>query len=325
MRTVLIVLALVVLGLAALFYLGPRPQVGDTVTFDAAAIGDDPEAYLAAREAEVANLKEGAQKRIVWADPAAKAKTPLAVVYVHGFSATTEEVRPLPDIVAKELGANLHFARLTGHGRDGAGMADGSADAWLDDVAEAIAIGRRIGDRVILLSASTGGTLTTWAAQLPGMMENVAGQAMISPNFAVVDPNAALLTLPWGRQLLPAVVGAQRSFEAMNEEHGRWWTTSYPTVALIPMQATVERAAKVPVEDIAVPALFIFHPDDKVVRSDVTEQVAARWGKNTGAKVEIERVTQAEDPFNHVIAGRILSPSNTEPLAARIVEWARGL
>ena len=318
-----IVGALVVLGLA--FVLGPRPEVSDTVRFDPATIGDDVDEWLNLREADVPNLKEGARRRIVWADPATKARTPLAIVYLHGFSATTEEVRPLRDQVAQTLGANLHFARLTGHGRDGRAMATGSANAWLNDTAEALAVGRRIGERVILMSTSTGGTLGTWAAENPKLMEGVAGHVMISPNYEVAAGGAGMLTMPWGRTLVPMIAGAQRSFEAMNDEHGRWWTTQYPTVALIPMQATVERAAAVAVEDIAQPALFVFHPDDTVVKASATEAVAARWGANTGAKASVHRVTSSQDPNNHVIAGRILSPANTEPLAAVIVDWVRAL
>jgi hypothetical protein len=43
------------------------------------------------------------------------------------------------------LGANLYFARLKGHGRSGDAMLEGSVQAWVDDFAEAVAIGRRLG------------------------------------------------------------------------------------------------------------------------------------------------------------------------------------
>ena len=71
------------------------------------------------------DIRPGLQKEIVWANPATKTKTPLAIVYIHGFSASKGEVRPLPDKVASALGANLFFTRLTGHGEDGAAMAEG--------------------------------------------------------------------------------------------------------------------------------------------------------------------------------------------------------
>src|SRR6202007_3384630 len=102
-------------------------------------------------EAEVTDIRPGLQKEIVWADPASRARTPLAIVYVHGFSASKGEVRTLPDRAAAALHANLFYTRLTGHGEDSDAMAKGSINAWVNDYAEAIAIGRAIGDRVIVI------------------------------------------------------------------------------------------------------------------------------------------------------------------------------
>ncbi|TIL79433.1 MAG: alpha/beta hydrolase, partial [Mesorhizobium sp.] len=126
-------IVLAVLGLAVVFsmafVLGPRVPVDTKIRFDPSAIGDDPQAYLAREEAAVPNIRDGLEKEIIWANPMVHAKTPLAIVYIHGFSASKGEVRPLPDDVADELDANLFYTRLTGHGQDGAAMAEGSVNA----------------------------------------------------------------------------------------------------------------------------------------------------------------------------------------------------
>ncbi|TIW76048.1 MAG: alpha/beta hydrolase, partial [Mesorhizobium sp.] len=70
-------------------------------------IGDDPQAYVANVEAAVPNIRDGLEKEIVWANPMVHAKTPLSIVYIHGFSASKGELRPLPDDVADQLDANL--------------------------------------------------------------------------------------------------------------------------------------------------------------------------------------------------------------------------
>ena len=137
----LIIVAVLVIA----FLLGPRVAVDTTVTFDPAAIGSDPEAYLARQERSVKSVRPGQEKEIIWADPATKSKTPISIVYVHGFSASKWEVRPLPDKVAAALGANLFYTRLTGHGLRIAPMADVSVNAWVNDCAEAIS--RRRADR----------------------------------------------------------------------------------------------------------------------------------------------------------------------------------
>ncbi|MEL6968020.1 MAG: alpha/beta hydrolase [Pseudomonadota bacterium] len=323
-RIVLWVLAgLLVLGAAA-WFLGPREPVDETLAFKADDLGTDLDAYLSSKEAQVANLKSGAEKQIVWHGTAGT-KTATAIVYIHGFSATLEEIRPVPDLVAQALGANIYYARLAGHGRDGAAMAEARVNDWFNDTAEALAIGRAIGDKVLIVSTSTGGTLSAWAELKPDLMQNVIGHVMVSPNFTVQADSAEILTMPFGRTLVPLIAGAERSFEPSNPDHGKWWTTQYPTVALIPMQAVVAHTRALPFENAARPALFVYHPEDKVVKSDVSKAIAARWGKTGGGTATVHEVTQAEDPFDHVIGGRILSPANSEPLAAKIIEWAKAL
>jgi pimeloyl-ACP methyl ester carboxylesterase len=320
-RTVtLVLLALAVLVVA--FLLGPRVAVDTTVTFDPASIGADPEAYLQAREARETNIRPGLQKEIVWADPTARTKTPLAIVYIHGFSASKGEVRPLPDKVAAALGANLYYTRLTGHGEDGAAMARGSVNAWVNDYAEAIAIGRAIGDKVVVIGTSTGAGLATWASAQPGSLsEGVATIVAISPNYGLQAGGSAMLLLPWGKQLAELVIGQERGFEVLNPLHGALWTTRYPTSALLPLAALTKLAHDTPVETIKIPALFIFCDDDKVVRADLTREIAGRWG----AQHELAPVERSGDPYRHVLAGDALSPENTDVLAQRIVVWIRAI
>jgi esterase/lipase len=320
-KKVLSLIAALLLVLAGIMALGPREPVEEVIADLSVPQIAALDGWLAERESGVENLRPGAEKSIVWANPASKARTDYAVVYLHGFSANREEIRPLPDIVAKELGANLHFARLTGHGRDGAAMAEATANAWLNDTAEALSVGRTLGEKVIIISTSTGGTLATWALSKGGLAEDIAGTVMVSPNFGVAVMGSEILGWPWARQIIPLIFGEERGFEPVNEDHARHWTTSYPSVALLPMQATVSRAKAVKVEEINVPALFVIHPEDKVVRSDVTLDVANRWGGPS----QVVQVRNSEDPYNHVIAGRILSPSTTQSLANRVIEWAGNL
>ncbi len=318
-RKILTGIVIVAALLAIAFVLGPRVAVDTTLRFDPAAIGSDPEAYLARAEAGVPDIRDGLQKEIIWADPTTRAKTPLAIVYIHGFSASKGEVRPLPDKVAAALGANLFYTRLTGHGQSGAAMADGSINAWVNDYAEAIAIGRAIGERVVVIATSTGAALATWGATRPELSDGIATMAFISPNYGVQASGAFLLTMPWGKQIAELIIGKERSFPVANELHAKWWTSRYPSSATVPMAALTDLARNAAVEKITTPALFIFSDGDKVVRPDLTRDIAARWG----AKHEILAVERNDDPSNHVIAGDVLSPSTTDALAQRIVDWVK--
>lgn len=320
MRRILTVLAAFLLALVIAFALGPRVSGDTTVHFNTASIGSDIDAYLAAAEAKHRGIRAGLQKQVVWAVPS-RTRTPLAVIYIHGFSASSGEVRPLPDLVAKALGANLYFARLTGHGQDGPAMAAASVNAWVDDYAEAMAIGRAIGDRVVVIATSTGGSLAVAEATNTDVSKDLMGMALISPNFGVQAGGSFLLTLPWGKQLAELIVGKERGFEPRNAAQAEFWTTRYPTAALLPMAKLVEIAVATQVENVAIPALFIISEGDTVVRPQATKAIAARWG----ATHLVHIVEDAEDPDQHVIAGDAVSPGTTDELAKLIVDWVRTL
>jgi alpha-beta hydrolase superfamily lysophospholipase len=320
-RKILYLIITLAVAAAVAFVFGPRVPVDTSITFDASSLGNDLDAYVTQREADTPNLRPGLGREIIWAYPASKAKTPLSIVYVHGFSATKGEIRPLPDLVAKALGANLFYARLSGHGQDGAAMGTATVHDWVNDYAEAMAIGRALGERVVVIGTSTGGGLITWALSQPSLSESMAGVVMISPNYGVQAAGSQILTAPFGKQLANLIIGKERGFEPENELHATWWTPKYPTDALLPMAAITALAAGQAVENIKTPAFFIYSKTDKVIRPELVEQVAERWG---GPK-QILAVEKNDDLYSHVIAGDALSPSTTQPLADAIIAWAKTL
>ncbi|TKT76708.1 alpha/beta fold hydrolase [Aquamicrobium sp. LC103] len=321
LRRLLISAFVIAAALAAIYLAGPRIAADTEVTFDASAIDGNPAAFIAESEGKVEGIRDDLGKEIVWADPGSQAKTPLSIVYIHGFSASKSEIRPVPDEIAAELNANLFFTRLTGHAQDGAAMGRASLNDWINDTAEALAIGRAIGENVVVIATSTGGSLATWAATRPELMQDVAGIVLISPNYGIQASGAWLLTMPWGRQIAELVIGAERSFEPLNELHGKGWTTTYPVSALLPMAAATELARDAPVEEVEMPALFIFSDADRVVVPELTRRVAERWGGPHETMV----VEGSDDPVHHVIAGDALSPSTNALVAGRVSQWISSL
>ncbi len=308
---------LVILGLV--WWLAPVDPVDREIAFDANSLGPDLDAYLVKAEAGFPDIVPGAAKRIIWAG-AAGAKTPLAVVYLHGFSATAEEIRPVPDEVAKALGANLYFTRLTGHGRGSAAMATAAAGDWLEDTAEALAIGRRLGDRVLIIGTSTGATLAALAATDNAMARDVAGIVMISPNFRLASTAAVILDLPFARWWGPVVAGQTRSFTPVNKNHGAYWTTSYPTTALFPMAALLRAARAEDYGKAGMPLLVIYAPEDKVIDPAAIPPVTDAWGGPV--VLEARKLAVGDDPYAHVISGDILSPGQTGAVITLITDWA---
>ncbi|NIL99365.1 MAG: alpha/beta fold hydrolase, partial [Planctomycetales bacterium] len=241
----------------------------------------------------------------VWAGEAGT-KTPFSVVYLHGFSASLEEIRPVPDRVAETLGANLFYTRFTGHGRDGAAMTEPRAGDWINDTAEALEVGRRLGERVIVISTSTGATLASLAETAKTQDTEIAAHVMISPNFALNSRLAFLLDLPAVRYWAPLVAGKEAGFEPVNDQQEYFWTTRYPTQAVMPMAALVRENRGRDVALARAPALFLISDEDKVVRPDVTRRISENWGGG-GTVVQL-RLGEGDDPYKHVLAGDIVSP-----------------
>lgn len=306
--------------LFVLFVLGPRVSV-DERWVDASP-GLDLEAWLATSEAGVPSLRPEAAKAIEWHDPTTRESTDLALVYLHGFSADRHEIDPVISDLADSLGANVYYARLTGHGRDGAAMAEASVGDWFDDAVEALAVGARIGSRVVVVGTSTGGTLATWLGGRPESRSALAGLVLVSPNFHPVDRMSRILLWPWGAQITRLVLGRERCWEPANAEQGTHWTTCYPVEALPPMMGLVEHVRTMDHGTVTTPTLALYSPADQVVDASETEFLVPLFGSETVSLVE---VPAGNDPGRHVLAGDILSPDRTGPTVRLMLDFIRSL
>ena len=274
------------------------------------------DAILAEAEARVPGLRPGCEKQILWAGrPGVKTSTSL--LFIHGFSATGQELRPLPDLIAAELGANLFFTRLTGHGQDGPAMARATLADWQRDVSEALDVAGLLGDEVIVMGCSTGCTLATLALAAGAEARLVV---FISPNFGLRHRVAQwVMDLPGAHRWVRYIAGRTRSFGPINDRHAAYWTTRYPTEAVKPMADAVRAARLADLSQVATPGVFVFNEADRVVSPDATRAVMARWG----GPVQHLPVTPGpdDDAMGHILAGETFSPGQTEPLARRILAW----
>jgi pimeloyl-ACP methyl ester carboxylesterase len=183
----------------------------------------------------------------------------------------------------------------------------------LRDAREALAIGRLIGERVIVVGTSTGGTLALWLAQREDASAIVA-QVLISPNLGPRSRSGELLAGPWGAQLLERLVGDEYRWTPHNAEQAKYWTWKYPSQALLPMMAIVREVRDSPLESIRQPTLIIYSPNDRVVSPDKILDAHQRLGAPIKPLIAVET---SGDPSNHVLAGRVLAPNDT----ARVRDW----
>ena len=237
LKKMLWILSGILLLLIIVFIIGPKPEfkkvdnIPSSTQYYLATIDD----IIASREASVQFLKLDNEARIVWADTLRK-KTKYSMVYLHGFSASQAEGDPVHRNLAKKLGANLYLPRLSGHGIDTREAMSGLTPRMLiEDAKDAIAIGKSIGEKVIVVGCSTGGTLGIYLASNDPEIEALI---LLSPNIAIKDPTAAMVTGPWGEELAYQIIGPYREFGG---ETNPYWSDKYSTNGIIALQGLIDQ------------------------------------------------------------------------------------
>ncbi len=297
-------------------------QIKFSSNFNPNLIGSNIDQYLKKIEGQFLDIKEGVEKKVIWAKEINK-KTPISIVYIHGFTATSEEVRPLPDKIANDLNANLFFTRLTGHGRNPTAMETCSIPNWMRDLHEAIEIGSRIGEKVILMSSSTGGTISVTSALDKEISHKILGYILMSPNFGINNKFANMISWPFSEYWLKLILGKNIKHNPRNDLNKKFWTMSYPTNALIPMGKLIKEVNKKDYSKVDKPALFYFSMEDKVVDPNKIKKFISNWGGEITTK--IVRLSSKDDKFSHVLAGDIVSPNQTENAKLIMVNWIKNL
>jgi esterase/lipase len=271
----------------------------------------DLDVWLENREADIPGIIPGTEKIIKWAGNPNE-KTPLSIVYIHGFTATRQETAPVFDRVAEQLNANIYYTRLKGHGRDAEAMKEANFNDWLNDSLEAVEIGKRIGERVVLVGMSTSSSFPLY---LSTQVTGIDSLILISPNFAPADKAANVVLWPGGRIIVRLAVGKYNQFETKNEWHELYWTTPYRSAALRPMMKTVKLGQKVDLESIEVPILCVYTEVDTAVSIPAIKEAFQRFGSADKILVNIK---EAQD---HVLAGDIVSPNTTETLIQLVLDF----
>lgn len=299
------------------FLVGPR--TGIEPQWLAPVLPADLDAYVREQESLDQHLLPGHGAKIVWAGAPA-VRTPLAIVYLHGFSADPHEVDPLVTDLGRELGANIFYARLTGHASDDpAALGSVSVNDWLEDTARAVTIGESIGDRIVLIGTSTGGTLAVWAATRDEAADRLAALILLSPNLGLHDRRSGLLLWPWGNVLVRMLLGPIHTPDTeFTPEQRLHWTTSYPSTVLLEVGALVHHVRSLEPGSLGVPALSLYSPEDQVVDADAIPKVLNSLSSQL---LEIDTIDGVTSDKSHIIAGDLMSPNTTDVVHNRIVAF----
>lgn len=302
----------VVAALAAVVLLGPRPPRSPDVPL--IEIGEDVSRYVEQSESRFDDIVPGTEKLIEWTGTPGE-RSDISVVFLHGFSGSRQEMVPAPQMIARQLQANLFSTRYAGHGRGRDAMGEPDVDDWVADTVEAIEIGRSIGDYVVVIAVSTAAPLVTY---LDANGVDADALVLASPNFAPADESAELLLLPWGKLIARLVVGKYMRFEVVSADHERYTTSSFPSGALVTMMGAVQLGAE-SVSDMNTPALFLFSEEDETISVDAVKRAYEESGSSPKELREIVGAT------SHVLAGDIFNPRSTDELVDAVVRFVETL
>ena len=301
-------LAFTVLLLILVYLAGPRPAKPTySTTLPAVpptAIG--LENFVDSLESSH-KLKPGNEAKIVWFNDSLKNITEYAVVYLHGFSASQMEGDPVHRDFAKRYGMNLYLSRLQDHGIDtSAPLGKFTAEGVWNSAVQALAIGKKLGKKVLLMSTSTGGTLSLkLAAEFP----EIAGLILLSPNIEINDSRAWLLNNPWGGKIAAMIVGKYRVIPDTTALYAKYWNNRYLTSSTVELQQLLETTMKGSVfERIKQPTLLLYYYKNELEQDPVVKVSAMkRMYHQLGTPDSLKRQVAIPNAGDHVLGSPIRS------------------
>jgi len=268
---------------------------------------DSLQAFISNNEAKH-RLKPDNEARIVWINDSVKHKTKYAIVYLPGFSASQEEGNPVHRNISKQFSCNLYLSRLAEHGIDTVdALVNLTADNYWESAKQAYAIGKKLGEKVILMGTSTGGTL---ALQLAAAYPDVAGVILLSPNIAINDPNAWLLNNPLGLQIAELVKHSKYNAAKNNAPaYKKYWNYQYRLEAAVALQELLETTMTPKTfKNVTQPVLTLYYYKDEQHQDRVVKVSAMKKMFNElGTASDHKRMVAIPEAGNHVIGSFILS------------------
>ncbi len=252
---------------------------------------------LIAQENKNLNIREGNESRLIFADSIPK-KTKFAVVYLHGFSASPGECETIYTNFSKRYKANLYAPRLFKHGlKDKEPLLNFTAQGYIKSAKKAIAIGKQLGEKLILICTSTGATAGLYLASEHPEINSLI---LISPNIDIYDTNSSLVTKPWGKEILKLVM--KGNYQNWTPPLGaeKYWYGKYRIEAIVQLKAMIEATMKKSVfEKINQPLFMAYYYKNQ------NEQ-----DKTVSVKRMLEMFNQIKTPKNKKIKKAIPNAKN---------------
>jgi len=320
MKKIFRIVLIILVALATAYFVGPKPPK-PVLNNDLPTVSVDPvqlEKWITDREQSL-KIKPENGARFIWANDSVKGKTKYVLLYLHGFSACWIEGSPVNTDFARNFGCNAYFPRLAAHGlitEDA--LLDMTPERLWESAKEALAVAGQLGEKVVIMSTSTGGTLSLkLAAEFP---EKIAGLIMFSPNIQINNDVAWLLSKPWGLQLARKSAGGNYRITSTDTTSNdcRYWYCKYRLEGIVYLQQLLEATMKEEVfKKVMIPVfLGYYYKDEKHQDQTVRVDAALKMFDQLGTPVDVKVKMAFPEAGDHCIASSMFSKSVDEVKAA---------
>lgn len=289
----------------------------------------EAEEYLIKEELQVKDIVPNTQKEINWYHK--YEKTEYSLVYLPGYSSTRQEIRPIPEEIAKAMKMNYFGTRFKGNGiKGGADSYKGvTVQDHMRDAYEALMIGSIIGKKVILMGTSTGSTFAIWLAnKFPDL---VAGLIFISPNHEPSDSLGNFMLGPFGRQLTYGVTREylrSKSVRLTSNKENKYMGLEYSSEvqhadASIAMMGIVGIARKINPNSFDMPYLVFYSEKDIVISVKKLKEFFDQYGTKTNVTKEAVALKGIKDLWQHAPVGDFIDPSTSRLVISEVVSFLK--
>ena len=299
--------------LFGLFVLGPEEEAPDLelpqpeISLSLSELKD----WIDTQESTFDNIKPDNASQLEFYDSIPQ-KTAYSILYLHGFSASTGEGDPVHRNIARALKANIYLPRLSDHGLiEQEPMLNFTGQKYLYSASEALAVAKKIGEKVIVISSSTGGTLSLILGNDP----QIAALLLFGPNVEIYDPKSKLLTLPWGLQIAEWVLGSKyHNMNKITEKKKNYWTIRYRLESTVELQKLVETGMRPEVfQRITAPVFMGYYYKNEEEQDKVVSIPAMlRMFDQLGTPEDKKQKVAFPEAGDHVIISHLSTPNHQQ-------------
>ena len=267
-------------------------------------IPDDIDAYLEQKESEVSDIYPNAEKTVLW-NNSNKNKTKYSIVFIHGFTTTGYQSKEFLNKLSSKLDANLFMTRLSGHGVPYEGTKQMQIDKIMYDVSEAIIIGEKIGENVILVGHSLGGALSMLAADDEVLSKKIETLVLFAPG------NSGFSSFAFTNTLISSLVDRTgslcwlidcnpRSFMELpdDEKWENYFATDFDTNIFYQIARIPFATDSISYDTISTSALVFYDENDRLVNASKLKSNFKKWAaKNKIISVETLKTDRGRHMF----------------------------